>query len=249
MKKAQASVAAVVLLVIVLILVLITIVVILLQPYISFKITNPNAQELKTKEAVKQESYEITCNPPYIKVGISCCLDQNYNRICDSEEKTIETETEKYETCYPPYIKRAGSCCLDENENGICDSDDYYNDNYNQDNTRVISKDIDSPFAISSVDVTKDELSFSLKNEGDVDVVITKITEDDCDSKKYNKAIPIDSKKSFSLDCDFGYGISTGDLEVEYQESGSNVTQTSSGTIKVEIQRPSNYCNPRYENC
>ncbi|MBS3076395.1 hypothetical protein J4481_01490 [Candidatus Pacearchaeota archaeon] len=30
---------------------------------------------------------EVTCNSPYIKVGISCCLDQNYNSVCDDDEK------------------------------------------------------------------------------------------------------------------------------------------------------------------
>lgn len=32
---------------------------------------------------------EVTCNPPYIKVGTSCCLDQNNNSICDKDEKSI----------------------------------------------------------------------------------------------------------------------------------------------------------------
>ena len=29
-----------------------------------------------------------TCNKPYIAVGTTCCLDQNNNSICDSDEKT-----------------------------------------------------------------------------------------------------------------------------------------------------------------
>jgi len=29
----------------------------------------------------------VTCNKPYIKVGDSCCLDQNDNNICDKDEK------------------------------------------------------------------------------------------------------------------------------------------------------------------
>ncbi|RLJ01247.1 MAG: hypothetical protein DRP10_04455 [Candidatus Aenigmatarchaeota archaeon] len=32
---------------------------------------------------------EVACNPPYIKVGSSCCLDQNNNSICDKDEKSI----------------------------------------------------------------------------------------------------------------------------------------------------------------
>src|SRR3989344_5738625 len=29
---------------------------------------------------------QVTCNKPYILVGTSCCLDQNDNSICDSDE-------------------------------------------------------------------------------------------------------------------------------------------------------------------
>lgn len=29
----------------------------------------------------------VTCNSPYIKVGNSCCLDQNSNNICDNDEE------------------------------------------------------------------------------------------------------------------------------------------------------------------
>ena len=32
------------------------------------------------------QDLEVTCNPPYIKVGNSCCLDQNGNNICDKDE-------------------------------------------------------------------------------------------------------------------------------------------------------------------
>ena len=31
-------------------------------------------------------STQVACNPPYIVKGSGCCLDQNYNRICDSDE-------------------------------------------------------------------------------------------------------------------------------------------------------------------
>ena len=36
---------------------------------------------------------EIACNPPYIKLNSSCCLDQNNNSICDKDEKPI-TQTQ-----------------------------------------------------------------------------------------------------------------------------------------------------------
>ncbi|MCH7568600.1 MAG: hypothetical protein IIA87_04220 [Nanoarchaeota archaeon] len=39
----------------------------------------------------QQETATVTCNNPYIKVGNSCCLDQNSNNICDNDE-IIEQE-------------------------------------------------------------------------------------------------------------------------------------------------------------
>ena len=39
---------------------------------------------------------EVTCNSPYIKVGTSCCLDQNINSICDNDE--IKDTSQKIET-------------------------------------------------------------------------------------------------------------------------------------------------------
>ncbi|MBU0467034.1 MAG: hypothetical protein ABIF88_03010 [archaeon] len=38
---------------------------------------------------------ETTCNYPYIKVGDSCCLDQNSNNICDEDEQDIQQQTEE----------------------------------------------------------------------------------------------------------------------------------------------------------
>lgn len=35
----------------------------------------------------------IVCNPPYIQVGSSCCLDQNENNICDKDEPATTTTT------------------------------------------------------------------------------------------------------------------------------------------------------------
>lgn len=37
-------------------------------------------------------SFGVTCNKPYIKVGSECCLDQNENKICDSDETTTTTQ-------------------------------------------------------------------------------------------------------------------------------------------------------------
>lgn len=57
----------------------------------------------------------VTCNPPYIKIGTTCCLDQNNNSICDKDEvtkqKPADTTTEMIETqkCIEGYI--GGSVC------------------------------------------------------------------------------------------------------------------------------------------
>lgn len=34
----------------------------------------------------------VTCNSPYIKVGNSCCLDQNQNNICDTDESQTTSQ-------------------------------------------------------------------------------------------------------------------------------------------------------------
>jgi len=43
----------------------------------------------------------VTCNYPYIKVGTSCCLDQNSNNICDNDENSNVQEVQfpKYSDC------------------------------------------------------------------------------------------------------------------------------------------------------
>src|SRR3989344_6580784 len=40
---------------------------------------------------------DVTCNAPYIKVGTSCCLDQNYNSVCDNDEQNTQQETQQEE--------------------------------------------------------------------------------------------------------------------------------------------------------
>lgn len=43
---------------------------------------------------------KVTCNSPYIKVGTSCCLDQNSNNVCDNDEQnTQEEQLPKYSDC------------------------------------------------------------------------------------------------------------------------------------------------------
>jgi hypothetical protein len=36
---------------------------------------------------------QVTCNPPYILVGTECCLDNNNNLVCDTDETTTSLAT------------------------------------------------------------------------------------------------------------------------------------------------------------
>jgi len=55
---------------------------------------------------------EITCNPPYIRVGFGCCLDQNGNNICDVDENRSRV----------PSSKPMGIPLLTECGNNICET-------------------------------------------------------------------------------------------------------------------------------
>ncbi|MFH1403264.1 MAG: hypothetical protein ABIH11_03240 [Candidatus Altiarchaeota archaeon] len=37
----------------------------------------------------------LMCSPPYIQVGVGCCLDEDYNGICDKDEVVATTTTVK----------------------------------------------------------------------------------------------------------------------------------------------------------
>jgi len=54
---------------------------------------------------IQQETRkEIVCNKPYIRVGTECCLDQNDNNICDTDEQQTTTTISSIEngiTCSP----------------------------------------------------------------------------------------------------------------------------------------------------
>ena len=41
---------------------------------------------------------QVVCNKPYIQVGSQCCLDQNDNSICDSDETVIDAQPEEENT-------------------------------------------------------------------------------------------------------------------------------------------------------
>lgn len=84
MKKGQATG------IIILLLIIIAVIVIYLavKPSLTGKTIAEDTS--KTGLAIKQPE-EIVCNSPYIRVGRSCCLDMNSNKICDNEEDSSIT--------------------------------------------------------------------------------------------------------------------------------------------------------------
>ncbi len=54
-----------------------------------------NESKPSEKQEAEAEIKEIICNPPYIRHGSECCLDQNNNGICDEDEKKDFKEAPK----------------------------------------------------------------------------------------------------------------------------------------------------------
>lgn len=209
----------------------------------------PNITSTMTGSAVKtatgnQNQNQLVCNTPYILVGADCCLDQNHNAICDKDEPATTTVTATTTTssasCSTPYIKIGTRCCLDDNRNRVCDQDeDYYNDGYTYSTKRA---DIDDPFHISSIDLYRDYITMELRNEGDEDYVIKNIDIDDCGSKKFDRQIDEDERKSFTIYCDDDdITRINSDFTVKYTTVGGNVTQTAEGTVRITLVPSSDY--------
>ena len=72
-------------------------------------------------QSSKQET--VTCNPPYLKVGTSCCLDQNSNNICDKDETQIQEERQKPQTyCGDGTCQSNEGCSTCSKDCGKCES-------------------------------------------------------------------------------------------------------------------------------
>ena len=70
------------------------------------------------KSPVVKDVQEVVCDFPYIRHETSCCLDKNYNKICDEDEvvpsleekeEVVEEITVVYEKCEMP----SGIECVD----------------------------------------------------------------------------------------------------------------------------------------
>ncbi len=72
------------------------------------------------KQTKQQETQQVTCNKPYILVGTSCCLDQNDNSICDSDEVpkcNPNWKCSSWSDCSQAGIQTR--TCTDENKCGV----------------------------------------------------------------------------------------------------------------------------------
>lgn len=68
-----------------------------------------------------------TCNKPYILVGNSCCLDQNNNGICDTDEQTANTNTpQSQQQSQPQPYCGDGVCSATENTCSWSSTDLHY---------------------------------------------------------------------------------------------------------------------------
>jgi hypothetical protein len=233
MKKAQGSVtAAVVLVMISMVLLTIIITIILIRPQLlDLNKPQPQVYQNNIKEDDTSEENKLKCNPPYLKVGYECCLDSNYNYICDRDEAQKQVY-EPFLTCESPYIKVGTECCIDDDRNGRCDYDDEENCRERTD------ADIDSPFYLSDYDIYSDEITLYIKNDGSSAVTIKSIEIDDCDDLSPDYVLEKDKKKRFTFDCDKDYNFDR-DITIEYTKSSSNETYTADGYVEFD----DNYCN------
>ncbi|MCK5023347.1 MAG: hypothetical protein KAS04_04195 [Candidatus Aenigmarchaeota archaeon] len=67
-----------------------------------------------------QQSSGPTCNSPYIVKGYECCLDQNNNNICDSDEQTTEQPTKPVEYCGDKNCNSDEDCETCQEDCGEC---------------------------------------------------------------------------------------------------------------------------------
>ncbi|MBR9705111.1 hypothetical protein GOV12_06880 [Candidatus Pacearchaeota archaeon] len=239
MKAKKANIGVVIFLVVIILLMLTSVLtyVFLKTKVISLNTAPSWGNQQPTALVVEDIKDDKLCNAPYMEFANTCCLDKNYNQVCDNDEK-IEEEKEKVLDCTRPYIKKGNTCCLDEDRNRVCDKDDYYYNNRDRDR---FSSSLDSPLDITDVDVDGDDLEIEIENEDDEDVTILKIEVDDCDDIEPNKIIKSDDDKTFDLDCDDFPKYIDSDVEVTYTVGNSTEEETSDGRIRERRDYNDNY--------
>ncbi|MEM0465583.1 MAG: hypothetical protein QXW97_02685 [Candidatus Pacearchaeota archaeon] len=251
MKRKKAQIIGVVIFLIVIVLILLSAIItyiILKTNIISVNIKPTQKQKpFKTETLIEiQKKQDIVCYFPFVKIGDICCLDKNINRVCDNLEEQILREFKKEENvfCQRPYIQEGTRCCLDENYNKICDDYEFRYSNNNRYRTNI-----DDPFEIKEIDVSRKDLTLDIKNIGEEKVTITMIKVDECDKIKPNKSLDIGEKKSFFFDCDFTVKINS-DIKIEYKIENSTELKIAEGYIKEKSDYRYLYkiCDPYYDS-
>lgn len=222
-KNAQLSVAiAVILIVIVLILAAIAITILISNP----KLIGYTQYDSKDSDDSNNEEARITCDAPYIRLGLGCCLDLNYNKVCDNDE-TKKEERKEINYCDYPLEKIGTKCCRDDNSNSRCDIDerDFDNDrDYDED------VDISGPFSVYDYDIDRDEITLRLRNKGDETITIESIEIEDCDEFDDETVLEPNERESFDFDCDRDDRFDR-DIRIEYRDD-SNVLKVARGNIE-----------------
>lgn len=135
--------------------------------------TEVNLENISDEDLERISEKAVVCNSPYMRMGISCCLDKDNNGICDSDEVEVENddgskedeeveeeEIEEVGVCNPPYMRMGISCCLDKDDNNICDSDEveFEKDDDSEEDEEVVEEEIIDDEVVEEVDDSeKDE--------------------------------------------------------------------------------------------
>jgi hypothetical protein len=230
-KNGQASLVAVVLLLIlVMVLVVIGVVILIVNPSILGLVATPAPVEQLQPQIITIQTTtpaQPLCTYPYTQVGNTCCLDKNFNGICDSDE--IVKENIPY--CSYPYLKQGTSCCLDENDNGRCDDEDYRHNHDYYDN-RFSSSYLDFPFDLRGVSIRSDEIEMTISNQGDYDYIIKSIEIDGCDTIDTNRIIYENQNSDFTIHCDSD--IANRDVTIDYKNRNGDSERSSGGRIRKD---------------
>lgn len=223
MKKAQSSVA-IMLIVITIILITIALTVILVNSSLFFYKSSSELPSYEKNSLKLSYQEELTCNKPYIPIGTSCCLDTNYNNICDNDEVVREIKDTEKNLCDYPYRDIGSKCCIDDDRNGRCDYEDDRDDRRDIDEDASISR----PFSISDFDIERDEITLWIKNRGGETVIIKSIEIEDCDDFDEDVILEENEKERFDFDCDRDNRFDR-DIRVTYIEEGSDDEKTARG--------------------
>lgn len=224
-KSGQASLIAVILLLIlIMVFVVIALVILLVNPNI-IGLGQPEQAPIIIK-TIQQTPSQPLCTYPYTQVGNTCCLDKNYNGICDSDE--VQRENIQY--CSYPYMRDGTACCLDENDNRICDQDEFHHHSYSH--NVVGSSYLNSPFDLSDIDIRSTEIWMRISNIGDYDYIIKSIDIEGCDKIHQDRIIYEGDDYDFTIPC--SSDISDRDVTIEYKRSGSDSIRTSGGRIRED---------------